>query len=974
MSNRAWVYIWGVFLLGSSISVLTCFNLTVTPADISLFTTLLGLATLAQLFKVEAPSHTLYYATPIFWFAGILLLPPFLYVLLVLVPLLIEWTKERLIHSDHLRAWYLQPFNIAMYTIAGLGARWTYIILDAENTLFKTPIAIFAVISAACMYVFLNHFLLAVALMLARGKSLRESAALDQENLLVEMVLLCLGYLIAIVYGLNPWLIIPTITPLALLYRALKVPQLKQEAQIDAKTGLLNARYFRKRFEEELDRAERFNRPLAFIMADLDLLRTINNTYGHLAGDVVLEGIGQAIRRTIRHYDIAGRFGGEEFAIVLPETDQFEAQVLAERIRKAVEESGFSVATSPTPIHATMSLGIACFPADATTATEINHKADVAVYQAKVQGRNRVICVGNMPHSIELEAAAAESSSMSDYRAALTLNQPVSAVASEAIQSSDTPGYPPSPVAPILEGPLLSSSTSARVEAATNVPEKSQAGRFYAFLGSVICSGLFVSAVACTMETMPDLTILALLMILSIIAELLQVDLYGTGTISVSLAVIFASALITGMPGLIFVSAACAIGAAIALSRSTHRRPQLHKVTFNWSVHVLAATPAAILFRSLAIPLHTSNLPLFAVPLGLAAVAYYLIETGLIATVIGLSTGAQPISVWRERYKWLRDHYIILCGMGLLLSTAYTRLGIEGVIIFGLPILAVRSAQKQYVERTETSMKELQRMNQELAQANHEIIAGNRAIGQLNNELFETLARFFDARDPFVGSHAATVALYAETIAGELGLSKERILQVRQAGYLHDIGKIAIPESILHKPGKLTEEEFEHIKTHTVIGAELLEVSHGLRHLAHVVRHHHERWDGKGYPSGLAGEEIPLESRILNLCDAVEAMASDRPYHKGLSVHAIIAEITRCAGTQFDPTVAAVFVRLAQREDKPFIINSAREVLNKQRIGECAKQQDNTLLACATCTDRYAGRIAGPNQEKMLIGEMHHSG
>jgi HD-GYP domain-containing protein (c-di-GMP phosphodiesterase class II) len=103
-------------------------------------------------------------------------------------------------------------------------------------------------------------------------------------------------------------------------------------------------------------------------------------------------------------------------------------------------------------------------------------------------------------------------------------------------------------------------------------------------------------------------------------------------------------------------------------------------------------------------------------------------------------------------------------------------------------------------------------------------------------------------------------------------------------------------------------------------------------------------------------------------------MASDRPYHKGLSVHAIIAEITRCAGTQFDPTVAAVFVRLAQREDKPFIINSAREVLNKQRIGECAKQQDNTLLACATCTDRYAGRIAGPNQEKMLIGEMHHSG
>ena len=403
MSYRAWMYIWGVFLLAGSISVLTCCNTTITPTDISLFATLLGLATLTQLFKVEAPSHTLYYATPLFWFAGVLLLPPFLYVLLVCIPLLIEWAKERLIRSDYLQAWYLQPFNIAMHTIAGLAAHSIYTVLSGNNGLFKTPVAILAVGGTAFVYVFVNHLLLAVALMLARGKSLRESAVLDQENLVIEMVLLCLGYLVAIVYGLNPWLIAPTITPLALIYQALKVPQLTQEAQTDAKTGLLNARHFKKRFEEELDRAERFNRPLAFIMADLDLLRAINNTYGHLAGDVVLEGIGQVIRRTVRNYDIAGRFGGEEFAIVLPETNQFEAQAMAERIRKAVEESSFSVSTNPTPIHVTMSLGIACFPADATTAIELNHKADVAVYQAKIQGRNRTICIANVPRSIELE-------------------------------------------------------------------------------------------------------------------------------------------------------------------------------------------------------------------------------------------------------------------------------------------------------------------------------------------------------------------------------------------------------------------------------------------------------------------------------------------------------------------------------------------------------------------------------------------
>jgi diguanylate cyclase (GGDEF)-like protein len=140
-------------------------------------------------------------------------------------------------------------------------------------------------------------------------------------------------------------------------------------------------------------------------VADLDLLRNINNTSGHLAGDVVLSGIGQRIRESIREYDIAGRFGGEEFVIALPETGPHEAHEVAERLRQTIADASFAVATSPVPIRATMSLGVACFPGDATTQKNLIHAADVAVYQAKIQGRNRVVCSVDVAHAIKTQHA-----------------------------------------------------------------------------------------------------------------------------------------------------------------------------------------------------------------------------------------------------------------------------------------------------------------------------------------------------------------------------------------------------------------------------------------------------------------------------------------------------------------------------------------------------------------------------------------
>jgi polar amino acid transport system substrate-binding protein len=137
---------------------------------------------------------------------------------------------------------------------------------------------------------------------------------------------------------------------------------------------------------------------------------------------------------------------------------------------------------------------------------------------------------------------------------------------------------------------------------------------------------------------------------------------------------------------------------------------------------------------------------------------------------------------------------------------------------------------------------------------------------------------------------------------------------IHTGALLHDIGKIGIPDSILFKPGPLTDEEFEFIKQHPVRGAELVRTNNGLREIVPLIRHHHERYDGHGYPDGLQGREIPLEARILCVADSVQAMESDRPYRKALSRHEIISEIKENAGTQFDPVIVKAFLKVIHKE------------------------------------------------------------
>jgi diguanylate cyclase (GGDEF)-like protein/putative nucleotidyltransferase with HDIG domain len=924
MSRKAKIYIGGVIFAGVVVVVLSLPSATQFADESLPFLVLVVLTTIAHLYISDTVSHEAWAINLVFLFAGVILLNSFGFALLVIIPHLIEWAYELWVKkSNRLRNGYIQPFNIAVHLIAGGAARLLFLSLHQGTTLVSLN-AFLAALMAMLGYLLVNHLLIGGVLVFARGVTLRASGVFELGNLLGDLLQLSLGYVVAVLWSINPILILPALAPLLLMYRALQVPKLAKEAHTDPKTGLYNPRRFNELFAAELERAKRFNRPLTVVMADLDLLRNINNTYGHLAGDAVLTEVGRVIRETVREFDVASRFGGEEFTMLLLEADVEGGRAFANRLRHAVESTAFDVPTSPQPIHVTMSLGVSCFPIDAHTATDLIHLADVAVYQAKLRGRNCVVCASDVPRSVTADELQMEPGAESNYRAAY------------ATRPVETAEAAP-PLVP-LQGAVAEPSTQRR-----RLHVQSSPLVLRSFLTATVLVGLVLAWRGFRLWPTPDPIGIALFTVLAVFAELFQINVYGFNTVSVSVAVIFASGLIAGLPGV------TATSAAVALTHYFRARPKPHQTLFNWAVHVIAGTAPALMTYVLGLHFGIENLPALLVEAVIIGVVYYGIDTGLIAIAISLSEKQGLWRTWQAQFRWLIYYYVALCIMGMSLAMAFQTLGLPGVIVFALPLFMMYYAQKQYVERTEESAHELQRMNQELTRANEEIVGANKSIKELSDELFLVLAKIIDARDPFVSSHTTKVADYAVAIAAELGVPALRVESIRQAALLHDIGKIGISEQILHKPAKLSGEEYQIVKIHTSLGAELLETCKSLRHLAPIVKHHHEWWNGTGYPDNLQGEAIPWEARILAVCDAVEAMASDRPYSRAMSLDEIIAELRRCAGTQFDPNIVEKFVRVTERRGGQFVVNSARDVVRPQagkQRGDAATAPD--LLKHAT--------------------------
>lgn len=202
----------------------------------------------------------------------------------------------------------------------------------------------------------------------------------------------------------------------------------------------------------------------------------------------------------------------------------------------------------------------------------------------------------------------------------------------------------------------------------------------------------------------------------------------------------------------------------------------------------------------------------------------------------------------------------------------------------------------------------------------YELSSSKTQILQDLSELFyktiKSIAYALDAKDEYTHGHSMRVTLYSLALAKTLNLSDDLLEEIETTGLLHDIGKIAIPEKILLKPGKLTDEEYEVIKTHPELGERLVGGIQKLKLISNWLKYHHERYDGKGYPEGLAGDQIPISSRIIAIADTYDAMTSSRSYRVALSHQEAIDEIKRCSGTQFDPELSQLFISISEEIDE----------------------------------------------------------
>lgn len=219
-------------------------------------------------------------------------------------------------------------------------------------------------------------------------------------------------------------------------------------------------------------------------------------------------------------------------------------------------------------------------------------------------------------------------------------------------------------------------------------------------------------------------------------------------------------------------------------------------------------------------------------------------------------------------------------------------------------------AMIQYHNNTLAQYDYDDRLNEEVEKQTRKAHEKSEQVAEMSLQMMETLANAIDAKDTYTKDHSYRVSRYSACLARALGWSERRVSQLRYDALVHDIGKIGIPDAVLKKQGKLTDEEFEIIKSHTLYGYQIFENATNFPTAKAVARHHHERYDGHGYPDGKKGTDIPENARIVGIADAFDAMSSDRVYRKALPMEKIREELVKGAGTQFDPDYVQVFIKL----------------------------------------------------------------
>ncbi len=442
-------------------------------------------------------------------------------------------------------------------------------------------------------------------------------------------------------------------------------------------------------------------------------------------------------------------------------------------------------------------------------------------------------------------------------------------------------------------------------------------------------------------------------LLIAILASRLKVNLPGiTGTMSVNFLFI-----LLGILELSFTETLVLGTAAIMVQCFYRDRPSAIQVTFNICASAFSIAVAYDVYY-----VAFSHWPAGTHPLVLivAASTYFVANTGSIAAVISLTEGKSLKRIWVECYFWSFPYYLVGAGLAGLVGWLNGKFGWQASLLVVPVIYLIYRSYRLYLGKLEDEKRHVEEM------------------ANLHLRTIEALALAIEAKDHTTHDHLQRVRVYAIEVAKELAVSPGEMEALHAAALLHDIGKLAVPEHIISKPGRLTPEEFEKMKIHPVVGAEILERVRFPYPVVPIVRAHHEKWDGTGYPFGLRGEEIPIGARILSAVDYLDALASDRQYRRALPLEEVIQRLAAESAKSFDPKVVDVLQKRYLHLEKLVEDQFGHEVASKlstdmkveRGLAPAAGFEDITVKDLPGQEANFLSSIAAARQEAQTLFEL----
>ena len=693
--------------------------------------------------------------------------------------------------------------------------------------------------------------------------------------------------------------------------------RLEHQASTDALTGLYNHRAFHDRLRAELTRASAEQDTVALVLLDLDDFKKVNDVYGHGVGDQVLVQLADVLRASVRGTDSVCRVGGEEFAIVLPSGDVANAVALAERLGEQLTALDVGAAGM-----LTVSIGIAVGPEHAANPRELVACAEAAMMTAKSRGDGLVVVFDETARERPTENRFADVRSIAHLKMLQSLSGKLSrlndverighTIADELRLLIDyhncrvflRDGDDLLPVA--FRGDLTSADPDTEVEVRATRLGRGITGRV-AETGEPLLTGdaarsEFGEQIAGTAEIAESL--LAVPLIFGsrvtgvIVISKLGLDQFDADDLRL-LEVLAAHASVALENARLYEAQRREAESATALLEfgrelaGAKGPAEVARRVVAGSARILSSPSVSLLLQDaetgdlLRLAEHdgaasrTARTP---VPRGI------LLESWLdrAEPFLAETTAGQPI---------LSDPR---APSGTVAVAPFALDGRRGAIAAALPLLARFGA------------RELELLGG-IAQQAKLALQNAESYGTLERTFLSTveaLVNALEVRDEHASSHGRTIADLALKVGLELGFGPASLQRLELGALLHDIGKLGIPEAILAKPGPLTDAERSIVESHPILGERILEPIEQLEEVRRIVRSAHENFDGTGYPDRLAGEEIPIESRIVLACDAYHAMTTDRPYRSSIGIDEAKTRLREGSGTQFDPSVVAALLRV----------------------------------------------------------------